>query len=83
MNRIRKFCFASLLTLTLALSTFAGDIDCGVVVPPPPSQQTAAVEGNMATGVTTSAETLSAEASFVDPMTELTLDILQSILTLF
>ena len=78
MKHLRQFCAAAVLTFALTLSTFAGDIDCGVVAPPPQT----AITGNMATGITATNEE-STETSFVDPVTEFTLNILQGLLSLF
>jgi hypothetical protein len=80
MKHLRHFCFASILSFLLTLSAFAGDINCGVVSPPP--EQTS-VTGNMATGTTATSESTSDENLFIDPVTGLALDILQSLLSLF
>jgi hypothetical protein len=82
MKCLRHLCFASVLTFALALSTFAGDIHTGVVSPPPPPPQTTSVMGEMATGVTTINEE-STDTSYVDPVTEFTLNFLQDLLSLF
>lgn len=42
MNRLRRPCLALVLTLTFALSAFAGEIECGVASPPPPPPTTSA-----------------------------------------
>ena len=81
MKRLRHFCIASILTFTLALSAFAGNIECGVVDAPPPQQSV--VTGEMATGATATDETESAENLLIDPVTGLALDILPSLMTLF
>lgn len=81
MKRLRHFCAVSILTFMLTLSAFAGDIECGVVSPPP--KQTTSVMGNIGCGVTALNETSSAETASVDPLTEITLNILQSLLSLF
>jgi hypothetical protein len=77
MTRLRHFCVASVLTFALAFSALGGDIGCGIV-PDPPASMTAEVD----TGATGTDET-STEITFVDPMTEFTLNILQSFLSLF
>ena len=81
MNYLRRFCSISVLIFALTISTFAGDIHCGVVSPPP--EQKASITGNMATGATETSDTSSDENLFVDPVTGLALDILQSLLSLF
>lgn len=78
MNRLRRFCAAFVLLFALALSTSAGDIHCGAV--PPPPEKSTAVMGEMTTGATA---TSSDENLFIDPVTGLALDILQSLLSLF
>jgi hypothetical protein len=83
MNRLRQFCIVVVLTFALNFSAFAGEMATGVVQPPPPPPpQAASVMGEMATGVTATDEE-SAETSVVDPVTAFTLDILQSLLSLF
>ncbi len=80
MSRLHRFCIATVLTFALTLSAFAGDIHCGVVSTPPPPP--ASVMGEMPDGVTATDEE-SSETSFVDPVTEFTLNILQGLLSLF
>jgi hypothetical protein len=81
MKHLRQFCASAVLTLALSLSAFAGTIDCGSVPPPPPQETTLA--GDIECGFMTTNETSSTETTFVDPMTELTLNILQSVMVLF
>jgi hypothetical protein len=81
MKHLRQLCATGVLTCSLALSAFAGDIHCGDV--PPPPDPPASVMGNMATGITATDRTSSAEDAFADPVTEFTLNILQSVLSLF
>jgi hypothetical protein len=41
MKTLRQACAATILTLVLAVTFFAGEIDCpGVVAPPPPAPST-------------------------------------------
>lgn len=81
MKPLRQLCAIAVLTFVLASSAFAGDIQCGVVDPPP--NPPASVMGDMATGITATDRTSSAETAFVDPVTDFTLDILRSVLSLF
>lgn len=83
MKPLRQLCAATVLVFALGLPAFAGDMECGNVPPPPPPQQTASVIDDTATGTTATNETSSEETTFVDPVTELTLDILQSVLSIF
>ena len=67
MKHLRHFSVVTILTFMLTLSAFAGDMECGVVASPP---HQASVTGDMATG-------------YVDPVTEFTLNVLQSLLSMF
>lgn len=60
MKTLRHFCAASVLTLTLALSAFAGEMDTGIA-PPPPQMTTA---GQMDT---TSANKISTDLTVTTP----------------
>ena len=80
MKHLRHLCAATVLTFTFVLATFAGDMQCGVVSPPP--DPPASVLGDTTNEVTVTNEERP-ETSFVDPLTELTLNILQSVLALF
>ena len=80
MKHLRRFCAATILTLTFALAPLAGDMQCGVVTPPP--NPPASVMAETTPEVTESGED-SPETSFIDPVTELTLNILQGLLALF
>jgi hypothetical protein len=77
MKRLRQICAVTILTVSVTLSAFAGNINCGAVEPPPP-ETPSSVTGEMATGATATNET-----TYVDPVTGLALDILQSLLALF
>jgi hypothetical protein len=82
MKCLRRFCVAGVLTVAVALSTFAGDIHTGAF-PPPPSDPLVASPGNIDCGVIQTSENSISEIASVDPMTELTLNILQSVMALF
>ena len=68
MKNLRQLCVAFLLTLTLTLSAFAGQIDTTFAPPPAPS-----VAGQI--------DTTSSDA--VDPVMQMALNVLQSVLSLF
>ena len=70
MKRLRHLCAATILTFTVTLAALAGDMQCGVINSP---TRQASVTGDMATGATVT----------VDPVTEFTLNVLQSLLSLF
>lgn len=71
MRSLRRLCAVFVLTLALALSTFAGQIDIGVTSPPPPPQNTTAT-GQIETTATST-----------DQVTQTILSLLQSVLALF
>jgi len=79
MKSLHRLCVASLLTLTLSLSAFAGVMS--TTVAPPPTE--AAAEGEMSTTVTSdSAATERENASALSSVTEAALNALQSVLSL-
>lgn len=78
MKTVRQLCAAFVLTMALGLSAFAGNMSTTVVDPPPPPS---IAEGNMSTTVAGNMTTGSGEA--IDSGTEITLSILQSLLSLF
>lgn len=71
MRNLRQLCVAVVLTLVVTVHTFAGQIHTLIVDPPPPPP--VETEGQMTTG--------SSEA--IDPITETTISLLQSVLPLF
>jgi len=81
MKPLRQLCATAVLTFVLAFSSFAGTIDCGVVDPPP--NPPASVMGDIHTGVTETNRTSNTETVFVDSVTDFTLNILRSVLSLF
>lgn len=89
MKSLRKILAVTVLTLVLACSSFAGEMGAGVVQPPPPQRQSASITGEMSTGNTATAETTVAGemgagvASTLNPVTEIMLSLLQSVLALF
>lgn len=76
MKTLRRLCAVYVLTLTLALSTFAGDITTGVVAPPPPQ---ATAQGDITTGVTGD---ISTGITATDRATDI-FNLLRSLLSLF
>jgi hypothetical protein len=88
MKTFRRLCAALVLTLTLALSTYAGHIPCGLTDEPPPPASQADTTGEMATGVTGEMSTgltgqMATGATATDPVMETLLSLLQSLLSLF
>jgi FlaG/FlaF family flagellin (archaellin) len=84
MKNLRRLCGAVVFTLALTIPAFAGDIQT-TVTSPPPSQpsQTATLNGDIQTGVTGQVETGSSEATASGSATEITLNLLMSVLALF
>ena len=75
MKNLRQLCAVLVLTLMLTLSAFAGQIEIGYV-PPPPQQSTAQGEATMS-------NTGEISTGVMDTTTEITLNLLQSVLALF
>lgn len=92
MNRVRRLCATTLLTIMLVASpALAGDMPLGITSPPP-SPARASVAGDMPGGITSPSSSLDASVtgdmplgvtSAIDPVTEFTLSLLQSLLALF
>lgn len=79
MKTLRRLCAAFVLTLALTLSAFGGQIETGVTTAPPPPPDTAAT-GQIETGITGE---ISSGVTATDPVTEIALNLLQSLLSLF
>jgi hypothetical protein len=88
MKSLRKVLALVVLTLVLTCSAFAGEMSTGVTQPPP-RQPSASVTGEMSTGNTATAggtvvgDIGTGAAPAVDPVTEIVLSLLQSLLALF
>lgn len=78
MRNLRTLCASVVLAFALTAPAFAGNISTMVTAPPPPP----APQGNMHTGVTNQ-ETAEDEATASDSVTEIALNLLQSVLSLF
>jgi hypothetical protein len=77
---LRQLLATAALSCVLASSVIAGDIQCGDVPPPPeppPSMTSRMPEERTLTSGTSS------DTSYIDPISELTLSLLQSVLSLF
>ncbi|MDT4895535.1 MAG: hypothetical protein QOH25_612 [Acidobacteriota bacterium] len=72
MKKLQQFCAIVALILAIALPAFAGDIPCPGVIDKSPSQQSSVMGDISAPGVVA-----------LDPFTEITLSLLQSILSIF
>ncbi len=76
MKNLRQLCAASVLTVTLSLPAFAGQMDTTFASPPAPS-----TAGQMDTTVAGQIHTLSSET--IDPVMQIALNVLQSVMSLF
>ncbi len=83
MKNLRQFCGALVFTLALTIPAFAGDIQTGITTPPSQPAQAATTKGDIQNTITGQAETGSSEATAVDSATEIALNLLQSVLSLF
>jgi hypothetical protein len=84
MKTLRQICVVVVFTLALTTSAFAGEIEIGKMSPPPSQPtQAATTQGDIQTGVTGQEETGSGEVSATDSATEIALNLLQSVLSLF
>lgn len=81
MKHLRQLCASAVLIFAFTISAFAGDIDCGAI--PPSPNPPASVTGDIHCGFMATNETSGTETAFVDPVTDVTLNILQSVLSLF
>ena len=79
MRALRRLCAAFVLTLMLALSAFAGDIQTTVVSQPPPPDQVT-TQGDITTGITGE---ISTGVTATDPVTDIALNLMLSVLSLF
>jgi hypothetical protein len=82
MKTLRQLSVALVFALALTVSAFAGDIETGKTqLSPSPATTTA--QGDIQTTVTGQEETGSSEATAADSATEIALNLLQSVLSLF
>ena len=80
MKSLRQFSITAVLTFAITISAFAGQMATGAV--PPPPEPPATTTSEIVTGVTATDET-GIETAFIDPITGIALNILQSLLALF
>lgn len=80
MKTLQRLCAVFVLTLTLSLSTFAGDMPTGITAPPPSPESQMTTRGDMTTGYMGD---MSAGVTSTDPATEIVLSLLESLLSLF
>jgi hypothetical protein len=87
MKNIKPLCIAFILTCLLTMPALAGQMDTGIVNPPP--TPTVTTDGQMDTGIadkspaTTEGQIHTTSSEAVNPVTEMALSLLQSMLLLF
>ena len=77
MKTLQRLFVVVVLTFTFAMPAFAGDMDCPIVPPPPPRMAQGDIQ------IPPTSEATSSETVVSDPMTEIGLSLLQSVLALF
>jgi hypothetical protein len=84
MKKLRQPCVAFALIFVLTLPAFAGQMDTGIAPPQPPAPASATTEGEMSTAVAGDMSTTkSEEAAAGESVTEIALNLMQSVLSLF
>lgn len=85
MKKLQQFCVALTLTLALSLSVFAGEIGCpGIAADPPPPPHQSSASGDIGTPDTFArGDVLTPDAAALGLLTELTLNLLQSVQSFF
>ena len=86
MKTLRKFCATTVLSLALAFSAAAGDMSGpgNITEPPPPPPQPTSVTGDMSgPGTRMMGDTPVSDVQLLDPVTSLTLSLLESVFYLF
>lgn len=82
MKNLQRFCAATVLTITLALSVFAGQIPTPGVTDPIP-QQPSVTDNMLGPDATDTGEISAPGVVAADPVTEAALNLFQSLLSLF
>lgn len=85
MKQLRILCALVVLTFALMVPAYAGNISTGIADPPPPPSSSATTDGNISTGITsqTTEGTGETTASASSSITEIAVNLLQSVLALF
>lgn len=82
MRHLKQLCAVCVLALVLALPALAGEMTTGVAAPAPPGHSNVTAQGEMTTGFA-GANSTDGSATATDPATEILLNLLQSLLSLF
>jgi hypothetical protein len=80
MRKLKQLCIATVFTLALSLTAFAGNMDTPAVTTPPPTYQSTST-GDMSTSDVTSDGTSSGDMKATDSVTEITLYLFDSIVS--
>jgi hypothetical protein len=86
MKNLRRFCVAIALTLTIALSAFAGEIPSPPCAPPDPGEipsPPCSATQNVSDDATAQAQAITTVTSDDLSVTTVTVDVLQAVLSLF
>jgi hypothetical protein len=85
MKQLRILCALVVLTFALTVPAYAGNISTDIAAPPPPPSSSATTDGNISTGITsqTTEGTGETTASASSSITEIAMNLLQSVLVLF
>lgn len=83
MKQFRSLLSAAVLTLALSFSALAGDMHAGIVASPSPDRQQTAAAGDIHARATSTNGMSESETTALDPMIEIALGLLQSVLSLF
>lgn len=81
MKNLRTLTAAVVLTFLLTIPALAGEMECPIAPPPPPATPTTAVGGDIGNGVT--GQFGSSEATTDSTLTEIALNLLANVLTMF
>jgi hypothetical protein len=84
MKTLRQFCVMLVFTLALTIPALAGEIQTTVAPPdPPPASTSSTAPGDIHTTVAGDISTTISEEATTASMTEMALNLLQSVLSLF
>jgi hypothetical protein len=83
MKNFRQFCAATVFTLVLTFSAFAGDINAPGVITQPPPPPPSATSKTGRPGVVCTGDMGCSGATALNPLTEIMLEMLKSMLSFF
>lgn len=80
MRKLKQLCIATVLTLALSFTTFAGNMDTPPFTTPPPPPQSS-LTGDMSTPGVTASEASNSETAAIDSVRELALYLFDSMMS--